>query len=294
MFNFQNQNRTRNNIAVTGGLLAACVVISACANPEIDAARKLDIRGGDVSAEAAREYKRLAHYEDKQMWDRASAIAFSEKAIAANNGVVATAPGSGRALANEDIAAAYRYLNHMRALGADRIAPKATGQAIARLDCWAEQASEGDQPLDIGFCRDGFIEYASETAEALKAAGMPLAATAPMLKSYKVTFPLGSSMPAVGADKVLDQAADYAKSSKNLRIVLGGHADKSGSARKNQYLSQARAERIAAMLKARGVPEEKINTIGFGETYPRVITPDGQKSDENRRVEIVIGPDRLL
>ena len=48
------------------------------------------------------------------------------------------------------------------------------------------------------------------------------------------------------------------------------------------------------MLKARGVPEEKINTIGFGETYPRVITPDGQKSDENRRVEIVIGPDRLL
>ena len=148
MFRAHNQTRFRKNLAVTGSLLAACVALSACANPQIDAARKLDIRGGDVGAEAAREYKRLAHYEDRQMWDRASAIAFSEKAIAANNGVVATAPGSGRALANEDIAAAYRYLNHMRALGADRIAPKATGQAIARLDCWAEQASEGDQPLD--------------------------------------------------------------------------------------------------------------------------------------------------
>ena len=275
---------------VLGGVLA----IAACANPEIEAAKQLDIDGADVSAEAAREYKRLAHFEDKQMWDKASAIAFSEKAIAAANGVVGTGPNADRASVDAEIAAAYRYLNNMRAMGADRIAPKATGQAIARLDCWAEQMREGDQPLDIGFCRNGFAEYASETAEALKAAGKPLAASAPMLKSFKVTFPLGSTMPAVGADQVLDAAAQYAKASKNMRIVLGGHADKSGSAKRNQHLSQARAERIAAMLKARGVPAARISTIGFGETYPRVVTPDGQKSDENRRVEIVIGPERLL
>jgi len=274
--------------------LSGILALAACANPEIEAAKKLNIDGADVTAEAAREYKRLAHFEDKQMWDKASAVAFSEKAIAAANGVVGTAPKADGKSVNAEIAAAYRYLNHMRAMGADRIAPKATGQAIARLDCWAEQVREGDQPLDIGFCRNGFTEYASETAEILKAAGKPLAASAPMLKSFKVTFPLGSTMPAVGADRVLDAAADYAKASKNLRIVLGGHADKSGSAQRNQYLSQARADRIAAMLKARGVAASQISTIGFGETYPRVVTPDGQKSDENRRVEIVIGPERLL
>lgn len=287
------------NQAPRNFVAASCLfAVAACANPEIDAARSLDIRGTDVSAEAAREYKRLAHFENAEMWDKASAIAFSEKAIAAANGVIGAGPEANSDAANAEIAAAYRYLNHMRALGADRIAPKSTGQAIARLDCWAEQAAEGDQPLDIGFCRDGYIEYASETAEVMKAAGKPLAARAlpkaPALKSYKVTFPLGSTMPAVGADKVLDMAAAYAKSSSNLRIVLGGHADKSGSARRNQHLSQARADRIATMLKARGVAERQISTIGFGETYPYVVTPDGQKSDENRRVEIVIGPDRLL
>lgn len=274
---------------------AGCLLaVAACANPEIEAAKTLDIKGGDVSAEAAREYKRLAHFENKEMWDEASAIAFSEKAIAAANGLVGTAPAGDDVVRNAEIAAAYRYLNHMRALGADRIAPKATGQAIARLDCWAEQAKEGDQPLHIGFCRDGFVEYASETAETLKAAGRPVAATAPSLRTFKVSFPLGSSMPNVGADDVLDAAASYARSGKNMRIVLGGHADKSGSARLNQHLSQARADRIASMLKARGVAESQISTIGFGETYPHVVTPDGQKSDENRRVEIVIGPGRLL
>jgi len=276
--------------SVIGGLLA----VAACANPEIEAAKQLEIQGSDVSAEAAREYKRLAHFEDKQMWDKASAIAFSEKAIAASNGFIGTEPAGDKAVRDAEIANAYRYLNHMRALGADRIAPKETGQAIARLDCWAEQKHEGDQPLDIAFCRDGFVEYASATAEALKAAGRPVAITAPMLKTFKVSFPLGSTMPAVGADTVLDAAAAYARSGKNMRIVLGGHADKSGSAKRNQYLSQARADRIANMLKARGVAETQISTIGFGETYPVVVTPDGQKSDENRRVEIVIGPDRML
>lgn len=274
---------------------AGCLLaVAACANPEIETAKTLDIKGDDVSAEAAREYKRLAHFENKEMWDKASAIAFSEKAIAAANGLVGTEPAGDDVVRDADIAAAYRYLNHMRALGADRIAPKATGQAIARLDCWAEQAKEGDQPLHIGFCRDGFIEYASETAETLKAAGRPVAMTAPSLRTFKVAFPLGSSMPNVGADEVLDAAATYARSGKNMRIVLGGHADKSGSARVNQHLSQARADRVANMLKARGVAESQISTIGFGETYPHVVTPDGQKSDENRRVEIVIGPDRLL
>lgn len=274
---------------------AGCLLaVAACANPEIETAKTLDIKGDDVSAEAAREYKRLAHFENKEMWDKASAIAFSEKAIAAANGLVGTEPAGDDVVRDADIAAAYRYLNHMRALGADRIAPKATGQAIARLDCWAEQAKEGDQPLHIGFCRDGFIEYASETAETLKAAGRPVAMTAPSLRTFKVAFPLGSSMPNVGADDVLDAAATYARSGKNMRIVLGGHADKSGSARVNQHLSQARADRVANMLKARGVAESQISTIGFGETYPHVVTPDGQKSDENRRVEIVIGPDRLL
>jgi outer membrane protein OmpA-like peptidoglycan-associated protein len=48
------------------------------------------------------------------------------------------------------------------------------------------------------------------------------------------------------------------------------------------------------MLRARGVADAQISTIGFGEMYPRIVTPDGQRSTGNRRVEIVIGPDKFL
>ena len=45
---------------------AGCLLaVAACANPEIETAKTLDIKGDDVSAEAAREYKRLAHFENK-------------------------------------------------------------------------------------------------------------------------------------------------------------------------------------------------------------------------------------
>lgn len=271
----------------------AVIAISACTNPKIETAQHLDIQGQGAAAEAAREYKRLAHFENHVMWDKASAIAFSEKAIAAANGEPLATP-TGSASANSEIAAAYQALNAMRAQGGDQIAPKATGQAIARLDCWNEQSSEGFQPLDIAFCKDGFREYVTETATALKAAGKDISGIVPDLKSFHVTFPLGSTMPAVGSNTTLDEAAAFVARYKNMRIVLGGHADKSGSRAINQRLSQARADRVAGMLRARGVAEAQISTIGFGETYPRIVTPDGQRSKGNRRVEIVIGPDKLL
>ena len=271
----------------------AVIAITACTNPKIETARSLDIQGQDAASEAAREYKRLAFFENQVMWDKASAIAFSEKAIAAAGGAPLATP-TGSTAANGDIAAAYQILNAMRAQGGDQIAPKATGQAIARLDCWNEQSSEGFQPLDIAFCKDGFREYVTETATSLKAAGKDISGIAPDLKAFQVTFPLGSTMPEVGSNAVLDEAAAFVARHKNMRVVLGGHADKSGSRIINQQISQARADRVARMLRSRGVAEAQISTIGFGETYPRIVTPDGQRSTGNRRVEIVIGPDRLL
>jgi len=279
------------------GVLSGVLALGACANPEIEAAQQLDIRGTDARAEAAREYKRLAFFENKVMWDKASAIAFSEKALAAAHGRLATETTLDQQSAQPtpaEIARAYYILSQLRAAGADRIAPKATGQALARLDCWKEQAREGDQPLDIGFCKDGYKAFATETAQTLKAAGKPVPSQIAALRSFQVTFPLGSTIPEAGAKSVLDAAAAYARSGQNMRIVLGGHADKSGSQKRNQYLSQARADRVARLLRARGVNAAQISTIGFGETYPRVITPDGQRNEENRRVEIVIGPDRVL
>ncbi len=286
--------KTNATLSLTGALVLA---LGACANPEIEAAQQLNVNGQDVSAEAAREYRRLAVFEHQVMWDTASAVAFSEKALAAVEGRLQDSELHDMprdAVSREEIERAYRYLSALRAVNGDDIAPKAMGQAIARLDCWREQAREGYQELHIGFCRDGVKEYLSDTAKMVKATGKEVPVQSDRLTSFQVMFPLGSSVPDVGANLVLDQAAALARSHARMRVVLGGHADKSGAPGFNQRLSHQRAERVAALICARGVAEKQISVIGFGETYPRVVTPDGQRSRSNRRVEIVIGPDRTL
>ncbi len=277
--------------------LSAVIALGACTSPELEAVSNIEIEGEGVAAEAAREYKRMAQYEAEVMWDRVSATVFAEKALVAADGRVVpdnadTMPLDARSRA--EIRDAYRTLQALRASGADEVSPRATGQAIARLDCWNEQANEGFQDSHIGFCKHSFGEYVAESARTLKAAGLGHGDVVMGARSFSVTFPLGSATPKSGGEHVIAAAARHALSKDDLRIVLGGHADRSGSAGFNQRLSAARAERVSQLLQVHGVPLDRISTIGFGETYPKTRTPDGERHTDNRRVEIVVGPVRPL
>lgn len=277
--------------------LSAVIALGACTAPEIEAVSNVDIQGQDVAAEAAREYKRLAQYEAEVMWDRASAVAFAEKALAAVGGDVAPDDANAMPLdakSRAEIRDAYKALQTLRASGADEVSPKTTGQAIARLDCWNEQANEGFQDSHIGFCKHSFSEYAGETARTLKAAGLGHGDVIMGARSFSVTFPLGSATPKPGGEHIIAAAARHALSKNDLKVVLGGHADRSGSAVHNRQLSEARAATVAEILQRHGVPLDRISTIGFGETYPKTMTPDGIRHTDNRRVEIVVGPVRPL
>jgi len=74
----------------------------------------------------------------------------------------------------------------------------------------------------------------------------------------------------------------------------GGHADRLGSETYNQKLSERRADAVRDYLVAKGVPREKIETLGVGEKQP-VVQCD-QKAlkalieclQPNRRVEVQV------
>ena len=78
----------------------------------------------------------------------------------------------------------------------------------------------------------------------------------------------------------------------NTRIEVVGHTDNTGSAAYNQDLSQRRAVSVAEVLRSSGVPGFRITTYGRGEDAPIAtnLTPQGQAL--NRRVEIIIRPNR--
>jgi len=75
-------------------------------------------------------------------------------------------------------------------------------------------------------------------------------------------------------------------------VQVIGHTDNTGAAAYNQALSERRARSVAEVLRDYGVPPARIVAFGRGEDAPVAsnLTPEGRQ--QNRRVEIVIRPNR--
>ena len=81
-------------------------------------------------------------------------------------------------------------------------------------------------------------------------------------------------------------------------VAIEGHTDRLGSQQFNQKLSEKRADAVKAYLVGKGVPKNKIETIGMGKTTPAKFCPDSKNRKEliaclapNRRVAVSIkGP----
>ena len=82
----------------------------------------------------------------------------------------------------------------------------------------------------------------------------------------------------------------YDKFSKmdGARVIVEGHTDSTGSASYNKKLSKRRAEAVRDYFISKGMPADRVEAIGFGETIPRAsnTTPEGRSL--NRRVDIRI------
>lgn len=71
-------------------------------------------------------------------------------------------------------------------------------------------------------------------------------------------------------------------------FTVVGHTDRSGPDSYNDGLALRRAQVIADMMGGAGIPSATIAVSGMGERQPRVETLDGERTPENRRVEVEI------
>ena len=105
---------------------------------------------------------------------------------------------------------------------------------------------------------------------------------------YIVFFDWDKSNLRPDAAGVLDNAVAQYANCGNAKVMLAGHADKSGTATYNVGLSQRRNSTVRSYLESKGV--SSITTEAFGETAPLVQTADGEREPQNRRVEVSYGP----
>ena len=106
----------------------------------------------------------------------------------------------------------------------------------------------------------------------------------------ELLFDSGGSTLKPGAQRALDNLAQFMQKYPDRDIAIEGFTDSTGSKEQNQLLSEKRAWSVKAALVARGIPSNRIDARGYGPSFPVAgnDTPTGRQL--NRRVEIVINP----
>jgi len=105
-----------------------------------------------------------------------------------------------------------------------------------------------------------------------------------------ITFASGSADLNSSFFGVLDSVALVLKEYDKTTIDVSGHTDSTGSAQKNQALSEQRADTVAQYLRTKGIVDRRIEAAGYGSTRPVAgnDTPAGRQ--KNRRVELTLTP----
>ena len=110
-----------------------------------------------------------------------------------------------------------------------------------------------------------------------------------------VLFDVGGSQLDANGQAMLIQLAPALKDLPGKRIVVAGYTDNVPIGPEllalfpgNIELSRARADAVAKLLVAQGVPQNIVSTVGLGASHPVADNSSPQGRAQNRRVEIDI------
>lgn len=103
---------------------------------------------------------------------------------------------------------------------------------------------------------------------------------------FLITFHLGS---AELTEQGKANARSFAGGLKDPRLAgltfeIAGHTDATGTAERNQALSQARADSVKSFLVGQGIEASRLSTHGYG--AQQLAIPAAPASGANRRVEV--------
>jgi len=105
-----------------------------------------------------------------------------------------------------------------------------------------------------------------------------------------VTFATNSSDLNPAFFNVLTSVGKVLAEYEQTVVEVAGHTDSTGSDAYNQGLSERRANSVAAYLRSQGVIDQRLITLGMGESRPIADNSTDTGRQANRRVEITMVP----
>lgn len=101
-----------------------------------------------------------------------------------------------------------------------------------------------------------------------------------------ILFPTGSARVNRDQDQLLDQAARLFRDGNPVVMVVTGSADTVGDPATNLDLSIDRARAVTAGLADRGIPVDRLQVLGQGNSELPVRTEDEISNEANRSAQI--------
>ncbi|HEY9081003.1 OmpA family protein [Magnetovibrio sp.] len=272
-------------------MLGAVAMLSACAaNYDVAGVSAMGDQGDAFASALHKRYIERAEFEIKEGdWRSVSFFNTRAEMAAMGNAPAVQMPSDRKIKADGDaINSAYNALSAALKTNAPKVAPDACALAQTWFEHWMEQAEEGHQTDHIAMMRAGYEKAIPDCAgDMAMPAPMPKAMPAALPEPFIVYFTHDSADLSSANVDLIKRAAEAAKAAKVARVVLIGHADRSGSNAYNEALSRKRVEAVSKALMDEGVMGSMMTTSFAGETSPQVATEDGMRERMNRRVEVV-------
>jgi len=85
----------------------------------------------------------------------------------------------------------------------------------------------------------------------------------------------------------LDRVVEYMTHRASARIRISGHTDNVGNARRNQRLSEQRAQAVREYIVSHGIDGSRVEAVGLGDQHPAASNDTEEGRAQNRRIEAV-------
>jgi len=102
----------------------------------------------------------------------------------------------------------------------------------------------------------------------------------------KIYFETNSDKLKLISNSSLDDLAGILQRNEAVNLTIEGHTDSDGEDAYNLTLSQKRTETVKNYLISKGISEDRLTAIGYGETKPVADNKNAAGKAKNRRVEL--------
>ncbi|MEX1026430.1 MAG: OmpA family protein [Candidatus Paceibacterota bacterium] len=284
------------NRAASLSLVAVFFLVAGCGgppgnNPLVDASRTAydaAARNADVVSNAPEILKtaqsNLVHSE-KLLSDGADVEEVEHFAYLAKQNVAIAHETTRLKLAEEAISQAQTERTAVQLQARTAEAERKTAEAVT-------SANEAERARDQAQRARELTEQANERAADLasRIAELEAEQTARglVLTLGDVLFDVGKSDLKPGATRAMDELTNFLNEYTDRNVLIEGFTDDTGSEQLNLDLSSRRSAAVKSALVARGISTSRIQTMGYGEAFPKVSNATSAGRQQNRRVELVI------